>query len=72
MSGESRALAEFVSQTAAADVPPLVRANAVATMADAYGTALAGVGEEGPRTIVDGLLPIAGDGPSRALPGQHL
>ena len=67
MSGESRALAEFVSQTAAADVPPLVRANAVATMADAYGTALAGVGEEGPRTIVDGLLPIAGDGPSRAL-----
>lgn len=67
MSGESKALAEFIVSTADDAVPELVRTNALATIVDAYGTALAGVREAGPRTTVDALLPLAGTGESRAL-----
>jgi 2-methylcitrate dehydratase PrpD len=71
---ESRALAHFIATTAHGDVPGLVRANALATIVDAYGTALAGVGETGPRTTVNALLPLAGQGASRALgvPGRRV
>lgn len=72
MTDESRALAHFIATTAHDDVPSPVRANALATIVDAYGTALAGVGEAGPRTTVEALLPLAGQGASRALgvPGR--
>lgn len=70
MSGVSRTLAEFVAETPASAVPQTVRSNAVATMVDAYGTALAGYLEPGPRTIRQALLPAAGAGHSTVL-GVH-
>lgn len=67
MGSESRAVAEFIAAFPAAEVPATVRANALATIVDAYGTALAGVQEPGPSTLVDALAPTAGPGESRVL-----
>lgn len=67
MSQASRTLADFIATFPAGELPALVRTNALATIVDAYGTALAGVQEPGPATLVEALAPSAGPGESRAL-----
>lgn len=67
MTSVTGAVADFVANTPASAIPDKVRANAVDTIVDAYGTALAGYREPAPQTIVKALLPRAGQGKSKAL-----
>jgi len=60
-------LAEFVAETPADMIPPLVRERALLTVVDAFATAVAGVGEDASRVIRRGLTPLAGSGGARGV-----
>jgi 2-methylcitrate dehydratase PrpD len=74
MSGVARALASFVVETPANEIPATVRARAVDTIVDSYATLMAGFGEPSSRTLRAGLLPRSG--PGRAVvagePGRRV
>lgn len=62
MTGLGAALAAFVSETPATEIPEGVRANALDAIIDSYATVMAGHREPTSRTIRAGLLPRSGPG----------